>query len=61
MKKQTEIMFFFDTEDYTSVIAAEAIKREADILTEEGITGHLFPCHSVPAVKRSHLLPATCL
>jgi len=38
--KQTEIMFFFDTEDFTSNRSADAIKGLADICTQEGVTGH---------------------
>lgn len=38
--KKTEIMFFFDTEDFTSERAAEAILREAEICSSEGIVGH---------------------
>ena len=38
--KKTEVMFFFDTEDFTSERSAEAIKREAEICTSEGVTGH---------------------
>lgn len=34
----TDIIFAFDTEDFTSNISADAIKREADIMTDEGIT-----------------------
>jgi len=36
----TEVMFFFDTEDFTSNRSADAIKDLADICTNEGITGH---------------------
>lgn len=35
----TDIIFSFDTEDFTSSVAADAIKREADILYEEGVRG----------------------
>lgn len=35
----TDIIFSFDTEDFTSSEAADAICREADILKEEGIKG----------------------
>lgn len=35
----TDIIFSFDTEDFTSNTAANAIKREADILHSEGIKG----------------------
>lgn len=35
----TDIIFSFDTEDFTSNIAADAIKREADILYEQGVRG----------------------
>ncbi len=35
----TDILFAFDTEDFTSNDAADAICREAEILREEGITG----------------------
>lgn len=38
--KKTEVLFFFDTEDFTSECAAEAILREAEICSSEGITGH---------------------
>lgn len=36
----TDIIFAFDTEDFTSNTAADAIKREADIMTDEGITAN---------------------
>lgn len=36
----TEIMFWFDTENYTQEIAAEPIKDIANLLTEEGVRGH---------------------
>lgn len=35
----TDIIFSFDTEDFTSSVAADAIIREAEILNEEGIRG----------------------
>ncbi len=35
----TDLIFSFDTEDFTSNAAADAIKREADILHSEGIKG----------------------
>lgn len=35
----TDIIFSFDTEDFTSNTAANAIKREADILHSEGVKG----------------------
>lgn len=35
----TDIIFSFDTEDFTSPRAAEAILREAQIFTEEGVRG----------------------
>ncbi len=35
----TEIIFSFDTEDFTSSLAANAIYKEAEILREEGIKG----------------------
>lgn len=35
----TDIIFSFDTEDFTSSVAADAICREADILREEGVKG----------------------
>lgn len=38
--KPTELMFFFDTEDFTSNRSADAIADLAGILTGEGITGH---------------------
>lgn len=34
----TDIIFAFDTEDFTSNLAANAIKREADIMTAQGVT-----------------------
>lgn len=37
--KKTEVLFFFDTEDFTSERAAEGILREAQMLTEEGVRG----------------------
>ena len=33
----TDIIFSFDTEDFTSNITADAIYREAEILREEGV------------------------
>ena len=36
----TEVMFFFDSEDFTANHAADAIKELADICTEEGVRGH---------------------
>lgn len=38
--KKVEVMFFFDTEDFTSERSAEAILREAEICTAAGVTGH---------------------
>lgn len=35
----TDIIFSFDTEDFTSCSAADAILREAEILREEGVRG----------------------
>lgn len=35
----TDIIFSFDTEDFTSNTAADAIKREADIVRSEGVKG----------------------
>ena len=35
----TELIFSFDTEDFTSNEAADAIYREAEILREEGVRG----------------------
>ncbi len=35
----TELLFSFDTEDFTSEIAADAIYREAELLRAEGIRG----------------------
>ena len=39
MKHMTDIIFSFDTEDFTSNITADAIYREAEILREEGVRG----------------------
>ncbi len=38
--KKTEVLFFFDTEDFTSETNADATLHLANILTEEGVTGH---------------------
>ena len=38
--KQTELLFFFDTEDFTCDLSQTAAMRLADICTEEGVTGH---------------------
>lgn len=38
--KKTDVMFFFDTEDFTSETCADATLHLADLLTEEGVTGH---------------------
>ncbi len=38
--KKTEIMFFFDTEDFTSETCADATLNLANLLTEEGVKGH---------------------
>ncbi|MPN08857.1 hypothetical protein SDC9_156143 [bioreactor metagenome] len=38
--KKTEVLFFFDTEDFTSNRSADAIKGLADLMTSEGVTGH---------------------
>jgi len=35
----TDIIFSFDTEDFTSSVAADGIYREAEILKEEGVRG----------------------
>ena len=35
----TDIIISFDTEDYTNQEAADAIRDEANLLREEGITG----------------------
>lgn len=37
---KTEVMFFFDSEDYTCDHANDAIRDEAKLLTEEGVRGH---------------------
>lgn len=37
---KTEVMFFFDTEDYTSESCADATLAIANILEEEGVKGH---------------------
>ena len=37
--KKTEIIFSFDTEDFTSCTAQDAVVREAEILQKEGIRG----------------------
>ncbi len=39
VKHMTDIIFSFDTEDFTSNITADAIYREAEILREEGVRG----------------------
>ena len=36
----TDVMFFFDTEDFTCDESQTAAKRLAEICTEEGVTGH---------------------
>jgi len=38
--KKTEILFFFDTEDFTSETCADATLHLAEILSSEGIIGH---------------------
>lgn len=38
--KKTNIMFFFDTEDFTSETCADATLHLANLLTEEGVKGH---------------------
>ncbi len=38
--KPTELMFFFDTEDFTSNRSADAIFDLAGIMTDESVTGH---------------------
>ena len=38
--KKTDVMFFFDTEDFTSETCADATMHLANLLTEEGVTGH---------------------
>lgn len=40
MKKRTELLFFFDTEDFTSNRSCDAIYDLATLFTEEGIRGH---------------------
>ena len=37
---KTEVMFFFDTEDFTSESCADSVKQLIHILDEEGVTGH---------------------
>lgn len=37
---RTEVMFWFDTENYTEEFAAEPIKDIANLLAEEGVRGH---------------------
>ena len=37
--EKTELIFSFDTEDFTSNTAADAILTEAEILREEGVRG----------------------
>ena len=36
----TDVMFFFDSEDFTSNHAADALRELASICTEEGVRGH---------------------
>ena len=36
----TEVLFSFDTEDFTSPASAEGIKELAELMTEEGVTAH---------------------
>ena len=38
--KKTDILFFFDTEDFTSETCAEATLHLANLMTEEGVKGH---------------------
>ncbi len=38
--KKTEVMFFFDTEDFTCEESQDAAKQLAEICTEEGVCGH---------------------
>lgn len=38
--KQTDIMFFFDTEDYTDLRSVDAARKIAELFTEEGVTAH---------------------
>lgn len=38
--KKTDVMFFFDTEDFTSETCADATLHLANLLTEEGVKGH---------------------
>ncbi|GEM_PF-682562 len=40
MKQPTDILFFFDTEDFTSETAPDTIIALTDLLEEEGVTGH---------------------
>jgi len=39
-KQQTEILFTFDTEDFTNPRSADAVKELADLFTSEGVTAH---------------------
>jgi len=36
----TEVLFFFDTEDYVNEASTDAAMRLAQILTQENVTGH---------------------
>ncbi|MBQ4050952.1 MAG: hypothetical protein IJD13_04925, partial [Oscillospiraceae bacterium] len=38
--KQTRILFFFDTEDYTDLRSVDAARKIAELFTEEGVTAH---------------------
>ena len=37
---RTEVMFFFDTEDFVAEKSSDAAKKLAEICTEEGVVGH---------------------
>ena len=38
--RQTEVLFFLDTEDYTDPATADSIKRFADLFADEGVRAH---------------------
>jgi len=61
-QEPTEVLFFFDTEDYTSSGANDPVRDLANLFTEEGVRGHFaivgYLCRQLIDWKRWDVLEA---
>lgn len=62
VRKPTEVLFFFDTEDYTASGANDPVRDLANLFTEEGIRGHFaivgYLCRQLVEWKRWDVIEA---